>query len=70
MESEEARVTRAYSSLGFVLYLYGNQQEALANLQKSVQLAKEHYKDSDEVLIVTYGDLAWLHYHINEFSSL
>uniref|UniRef100_A0A8C1TII4 Uncharacterized protein n=1 Tax=Cyprinus carpio TaxID=7962 RepID=A0A8C1TII4_CYPCA len=69
LESEEARVTRAYSSLGFVLYLYGNQQEALANLQKSVQLAKEHYKDSDEVLIVTYGDLAWLHYHMNEFSK-
>uniref|UniRef100_A0A8C1B8L3 Uncharacterized protein n=1 Tax=Cyprinus carpio carpio TaxID=630221 RepID=A0A8C1B8L3_CYPCA len=68
LESDEARVTRAYSSLGFVQYLYGNQQEALANLQKSVQLAKEHYKDSDEVLIVTYGDLAWLHYHMNEFS--
>uniref|UniRef100_A0A673J566 Uncharacterized LOC107712133 n=1 Tax=Sinocyclocheilus rhinocerous TaxID=307959 RepID=A0A673J566_9TELE len=69
LECKEARVTRAYNSLGFVQYLYGNQQEALANLQKSVELAKEHYKDSDEVLIVTYGDLAWLHYHINEFSK-
>uniref|UniRef100_A0A672PIF3 Symplekin scaffold protein n=1 Tax=Sinocyclocheilus grahami TaxID=75366 RepID=A0A672PIF3_SINGR len=69
LESDEARVTRAYSSVGFVLYLYGNQQEALASLQKSVQLAKEHYKDSDEVLIVTYGDLAWLHYHMNEVSK-
>uniref|UniRef100_A0A8C2DXL6 Interferon-induced protein with tetratricopeptide repeats 5 n=1 Tax=Cyprinus carpio TaxID=7962 RepID=A0A8C2DXL6_CYPCA len=69
LECKEARVTRAYSSLGFIQYLYGNQQEALANLQKSVELAKEHYKDSDEVLIVTYGDLAWLHYHINEFSK-
>ncbi|KAK9974081.1 hypothetical protein ABG768_022190 [Culter alburnus] len=69
LESSEARVTRAYSSFGFVQYLYGNQQEALANLQKSVQLAEEHYKDSDEVLIVTYGDLAWLHYHMNDFST-
>ncbi|KAK2911596.1 hypothetical protein Q8A67_003729 [Cirrhinus molitorella] len=69
LECKEARVTRAYSSLGFVQYLYGNQQEALANLQKSVALAKEHYKDSDEVLIATYGDLAWLHYHMNEFSK-
>uniref|UniRef100_A0A671NYY6 Uncharacterized protein n=1 Tax=Sinocyclocheilus anshuiensis TaxID=1608454 RepID=A0A671NYY6_9TELE len=69
LECKEARVTRAYNSLGFVQYLYGNQQEALANLQKSVELAKEHYKDSDEVLIVTYGDLAWLHYHINELSK-
>ncbi|XP_048045578.1 uncharacterized protein LOC125267723 [Megalobrama amblycephala] len=69
LESNEARVTRAYSSFGFVQYLYGNQKEALANLQKSVQLAEEHYKDSDEVLIVTYGDLAWLHYHMNDFST-
>lgn len=69
LESEEARVTRSYSSFGFVQYLYGNHQEALANLQKSVQLAKEYYEDSDEVLIVTYGDLAWLHYHMNDFST-
>ncbi|KAF4113508.1 hypothetical protein G5714_006053 [Onychostoma macrolepis] len=69
LECKEARVTRAYNSLGFVQYLYGNHQEALANLQKSVELAKEHYKDSDEFLIVTYGDLAWLHYHINAFSK-
>ncbi|KAK2911594.1 hypothetical protein Q8A67_003727 [Cirrhinus molitorella] len=69
LECKEARVTRAYSSLGFIQYLYGNQQEALANLQKSVEIAKEHYKDNDEVLIVTYGDLAWLHYHMNAFSK-
>lgn len=69
LESDEARVTRSYSSFGFVQYLYGNHQEALANLQKSVELAKEYYKDSDEVLIVTYGDLAWLHYHMNDFST-
>ncbi|XP_073697346.1 uncharacterized protein [Garra rufa] len=69
LECKEARITRAYSSLGFIQYLYGNQQEALANLQKSVEIAKERYKESDEVLIVTYGDLAWLHYYMNEFSK-
>ncbi|XP_073699602.1 uncharacterized protein [Garra rufa] len=69
LECKEARVTRAYSSLGYIQYLYGNKQEALANLQKSVEIAKERYKDSDEVLIVTYGDLAWLHFHMNEFSK-
>ncbi|KAI7813504.1 hypothetical protein IRJ41_018583, partial [Triplophysa rosa] len=69
LESGKARVTRAYSSLGFVYYLLGNQQKALNYLQKSVQLAKEYYKEkSDEVLIVTYGDLAWLHYYMKEFS--
>ncbi|XP_073696102.1 interferon-induced protein with tetratricopeptide repeats 5-like [Garra rufa] len=69
LECKEARVTRAYNSFGFIHYLYGNQQEALANLQKSVEIAKERYKDSDKVLIVTYGDLAWLHYYMNEFSK-
>ncbi|KAL0192621.1 hypothetical protein M9458_010917, partial [Cirrhinus mrigala] len=69
LECKEARVTRAYNSFGFIQYLYGNQQEALANLQTSVEIAKERYKDSDEVLIVTYGDLAWLHYYMNEFSK-
>ncbi|KAL0192628.1 hypothetical protein M9458_010924, partial [Cirrhinus mrigala] len=69
LECKESRVTRAYSSLGFIRYLYGNPQEALENLQKSVEIAKERYKDSDSVLIVTYGDLAWLHYYMNEFSK-
>ncbi|XP_073696101.1 uncharacterized protein [Garra rufa] len=69
LESNKARVTRFYRSLGFVQYLCGFQQEALTNLQKSVEIAKERYKDSDKVLIVTYGDLAWLHYHMNEFSK-
>ncbi|XP_056314613.1 interferon-induced protein with tetratricopeptide repeats 5 [Danio aesculapii] len=66
LESDKARVTRAYSSFAFIQYLNGNHQEALGNLQTSVQLAKKLYRDSDEVLIVTYGDLAWLHYHMNE----
>ncbi|KAL0192624.1 hypothetical protein M9458_010920, partial [Cirrhinus mrigala] len=69
LECKEARLTRAYNSFGFIQYLCGNQQEALANLQKSVEIAKERYKDSDEVLIVTYGGLAWLHYYMNEFSK-
>ncbi|XP_051520162.1 uncharacterized protein LOC127421286 isoform X2 [Myxocyprinus asiaticus] len=70
LESGETRVTRAYSSFGFIHYLHGNLQEALTNLQKSVQLAKEYYKErSDEVLIVTYGDLAWLHYYMKELSQ-
>lgn len=69
LESGEARVTRAYSSLGFVYYLLGNQQEALNYLQKSVQLANDYYNEkSDEVLIVTYGDLAWLLYYMKEFT--
>ncbi|XP_051965973.1 interferon-induced protein with tetratricopeptide repeats 5 [Xyrauchen texanus] len=70
MESGKNRVTRAYSSFGFIHYLHGDLPAALTNLQKSVQLAKEYYKEtSDEFLIVTYGDLAWLHYYMKEFSQ-
>ncbi|XP_073716672.1 uncharacterized protein [Misgurnus anguillicaudatus] len=70
LENGEARVTRAYNSLGFVHYIYDNLQEALKNLQISVQIAKEYYKEnSDSYLIVTYGNLAWLHYYMKEFST-
>lgn len=69
LESEEARVTRAYSSLAFVCHLYGDQYAALTNLQKSEELAKKYYGvDSDKFLIVTYGDLAWLYYHMGHFA--
>ncbi|XP_065140262.1 uncharacterized protein [Paramisgurnus dabryanus] len=70
LESGEARVTRAYNSLGFVHYIHDNLQEVLKNLQKSVQLANEYYEEkSDSYLIVTYGNLAWLHYYMKEFST-
>ncbi|XP_036439324.1 interferon-induced protein with tetratricopeptide repeats 5-like, partial [Colossoma macropomum] len=69
LESGEARVTRAYSSLAFVCYLYGDLQAALSNLCQSEELAKKYYgEDSEKFLTVTYGDFAWLYYHMGNFT--
>ncbi|XP_036439253.1 interferon-induced protein with tetratricopeptide repeats 5-like [Colossoma macropomum] len=69
LESGEARVTRAYSSLAFVCYLHGNLHAALTHLHKSEELAKEYYaEDSEKFLTVTYGNFAWLYYHMGNFT--
>ncbi|XP_066517963.1 interferon-induced protein with tetratricopeptide repeats 5 isoform X2 [Hoplias malabaricus] len=69
LESGEARVTRAYSSLAFVSYLYDDLQSALGNLLEAENIAKKYYGEySDKFLIVTYGDLAWLWYHMKHFT--
>lgn len=65
-----AGLAQTYNSLGFVKYLLGSPQEALAFLQKSVELTKKYRdNDCDKWLIVAYGDLAWLQYRMKCFSE-
>ncbi|XP_030630940.1 interferon-induced protein with tetratricopeptide repeats 5-like [Chanos chanos] len=67
---KKAGVARSYSLIAFVKYLLGSSQEALTYLQKSVELTKEcQGEDSERNLIVTYGDLAWLHYHTGDYTQ-
>uniref|UniRef100_A0A3B1JYC6 Uncharacterized protein n=1 Tax=Astyanax mexicanus TaxID=7994 RepID=A0A3B1JYC6_ASTMX len=69
LKSGEARVTRSYCSLAYVRYLYGDLVEALADLRKSEDLAKRHFgKRSEKFLMVTYGDFAWLYFHMGKVS--
>ncbi|XP_072525715.1 uncharacterized protein [Salminus brasiliensis] len=69
LKSGETRVTRSYSSLAFVRYLYGDLDKALTNLHKSEDFAKKYYgEDRDKFLMVTYGDLAWLQFHLENVS--
>uniref|UniRef100_A0A3P8SK82 Uncharacterized protein n=1 Tax=Amphiprion percula TaxID=161767 RepID=A0A3P8SK82_AMPPE len=50
--------------LAYVRYLQGRPQEALALLSQSEDRTRECYgDDSERRLIVTYGDMAWIHYH-------
>ncbi|KAL7857133.1 hypothetical protein SRHO_G00160320 [Serrasalmus rhombeus] len=66
----KAGVAQTYNSLAFVKYLLGFPTEALSNLQKSVELTKEHHEnDCDKWLIVTYGNLAWLQYHMKSYAE-
>lgn len=63
-------LARTYNSLGFVKYLLGSHEEALAFMQKCVELTREYLdNDCDRWLIVPYGNLAWLQYHMKCFSE-
>ncbi|XP_051959041.1 interferon-induced protein with tetratricopeptide repeats 1-like [Xyrauchen texanus] len=67
---DKAGTARTHNSLAYVRYLLGSHEEALTNLQRSVELTKEYYEDNcDKKLIVTYGNIAWLHYHMKQYAE-
>ncbi|KAK3559437.1 hypothetical protein QTP86_013502 [Hemibagrus guttatus] len=67
---DNAGLAQTYNSLGFVKYLLGSPQDALTFLQKCVEITKEYWdNDCDKWLIVAYGNLAWLQYHMKCFSE-
>lgn len=65
----EAGVARTYSCMGFVKFLLGSNTEALSNCERSVELTKSRGDDCDKLLVVVYGDLAWLYYHKGNFTD-
>ncbi|KAL6475173.1 hypothetical protein MHYP_G00162130 [Metynnis hypsauchen] len=66
----KAGVAQTYNSLAFVKYLLGFPTEALSNLQKCEELTKEYREnDCDKWLIVTYGNMAWLQYHMKSYAE-
>ncbi|KAL0984135.1 hypothetical protein UPYG_G00137570 [Umbra pygmaea] len=65
---KEAGVARTVSFLAYIKYLKGFREEAMADLLKSEELTREYYgRDCEKHLIVTYGDLTWLHYHMGDY---
>nr|XP_055033038.1 interferon-induced protein with tetratricopeptide repeats 5-like [Misgurnus anguillicaudatus] len=66
----KAGTAHTHNSLAYVKYLLGSYEEALTNLKKSVELTKDFYGDNcDEKLIVTYGNFAWLHFHMKKYAE-
>ncbi|XP_017339854.1 interferon-induced protein with tetratricopeptide repeats 5 isoform X2 [Ictalurus punctatus] len=65
----EEGVARTHSCMGYVKFLLGSNTEALSNLERSVELTKSHGNDCDKLLVVAYGDLAWLYYHMGNFAE-
>ncbi|KAM6897545.1 interferon-induced protein with tetratricopeptide repeats 5-like [Xenentodon cancila] len=64
---QRGNVAHSYSFLAYVRYLQGQLEEALSLLNQSEQKTRECYgEESEQRLIVTYGDLAWLKYHIGD----
>ncbi|ROL48445.1 Interferon-induced protein with tetratricopeptide repeats 5 [Anabarilius grahami] len=61
---------RAQCSLGYVKFLLGLKEEALNHLLKSETLIKENLGDNcDKTLIVTYGNFAWINYHMKNYTE-
>ncbi|KAM9462706.1 interferon-induced protein with tetratricopeptide repeats 5-like [Clarias gariepinus] len=65
----ETGVPRTYSYMGFVKFLLGSNAEALSYFERSVELTLSQGNDCDKLLVVVYGDLAWLHYHMGHFTE-
>ncbi|XP_060794826.1 interferon-induced protein with tetratricopeptide repeats 5-like [Neoarius graeffei] len=65
----ETGAARAHSYKGFVKFLLGSNTEALSNFERSVELTKSRGNDCDKLFVVAYGDLAWLYYHMGNFTE-
>ncbi|XP_023686798.2 interferon-induced protein with tetratricopeptide repeats 1B-like [Paramormyrops kingsleyae] len=64
--ADQAGAKHLFSYLAFVNYLQDQPGEALTNLMKAEDHIREHNEECEKMLIVTYGDFAWLYYHLND----
>ncbi|KAA0725330.1 Interferon-induced protein with tetratricopeptide repeats 5 [Triplophysa tibetana] len=63
-------LTQTYNALAYVKFLQGFQEEALSNLMTSLKLYKEcHEEEFNKSLIITYGNLAWINYHMKSYTE-
>ncbi|XP_032889433.1 interferon-induced protein with tetratricopeptide repeats 1-like [Amblyraja radiata] len=60
----------SYNQLAFVNCLQGNSEEAIQNLQEAEKILRENHKDAFERnSIITYGNYAWVHYHMGQLAK-
>ncbi|XP_032889431.1 interferon-induced protein with tetratricopeptide repeats 5-like [Amblyraja radiata] len=60
----------SYNQLAFVNYLQGNSEEAIQNLKEAEKILRENHKDAFERnSIITYGNYAWVHYHMGQLAK-
>lgn len=59
-----------YNLLAYVKHLRGQNEEALKSLKEAEDLTQqEHANHSDVRSLVTWGDYAWLHYHMGRHAE-
>ncbi|XP_048861346.1 interferon-induced protein with tetratricopeptide repeats 1B-like isoform X2 [Brienomyrus brachyistius] len=63
---DQAGGKHLFSFLAFVNYLQDQPEKALANLAKAEDHIRKHNEECEKMLIVTYGNFAWLYYHLND----
>ncbi|XP_056222607.1 interferon-induced protein with tetratricopeptide repeats 5-like isoform X1 [Seriola aureovittata] len=67
---QRGAVARSYSFLAYVRYLQDRPKDAVSLLNQSEEKTRECYgQESEQRLIVTYGDLAWLKYHTGDYTQ-
>ncbi|XP_059803973.1 interferon-induced protein with tetratricopeptide repeats 1-like [Hypanus sabinus] len=60
----------SYNHLAFVNCRQGNFEEAIENLKEAEKILREKYKDEFERRsIITYGNFAWVHYHMGQLTE-
>ncbi|XP_059804088.1 interferon-induced protein with tetratricopeptide repeats 1-like [Hypanus sabinus] len=60
----------SYNHLAFVNCQQGDYEEAIQNLKEAEKILREEYKDEFERRsIITYGNFAWVHYHMGQLSE-
>ncbi|XP_043912272.1 interferon-induced protein with tetratricopeptide repeats 5-like [Protopterus annectens] len=64
--AEIKSVYHCYNRLAYASHLKGNYEEALTQLQKSEEIIRRDYtSDIDRHIVVTYGNFAWVYYHMD-----
>ncbi|XP_078422098.1 interferon-induced protein with tetratricopeptide repeats 5-like [Cetorhinus maximus] len=61
---------RPHNQLAFVNCLQGNYEEAIQNLQEAERFLRENHEDEfDKRSIITYGNYAWVYYHMGQLTE-
>ncbi|XP_041124903.1 interferon-induced protein with tetratricopeptide repeats 1-like [Polyodon spathula] len=61
---------KLYNYLAYVKHLKGFNEEALKYLEQAEEITKKDHEDEfEKLVIVTYGNFAWVHYHMGELTK-
>ncbi|NXR06002.1 IFIT5 protein, partial [Semnornis frantzii] len=61
---------RSYNLLSYVCHLNNSNEEALRNLQKAEEVVKKKHPDEiDRRSLVTWGNYAWIYYHMERYEE-
>ncbi|XP_067858601.1 interferon-induced protein with tetratricopeptide repeats 5-like isoform X1 [Heptranchias perlo] len=61
----------SYNQLAFVNCLQGNCDEAIQNLKEAEKILREnHEHEFEERSIITYGNYAWVYYHMGQLTEV
>ncbi|XP_072882919.1 interferon-induced protein with tetratricopeptide repeats 1-like [Hemitrygon akajei] len=64
------RKAQFYNHLAFINCLQGHFEEAIVNLKEAENILREKYKDGfKRRSIITYGNFAWVHYHMGQLTE-